>query len=346
FSSIFKDSLITNTFAQELNTSIATPYPKIFEEVYADSILDFFVLGDWGFNSNGSGRKHGDQVHVAFAMDSWAKRHNTNFIINVGDHQGVESVDDPKWKTNWLDVYKGKLSEIPWYSVAGNHDWYNNVTAQVDYYWSKNNRFFLPSLFYVRTSVFGPEKTKVAWLHIDTNIFYYKYEDLTNKNLLKSNLRNFDVHTSKSIESKLKWIEENLALQKDAKWIFVVGHHPLIGDCVNYQHMSRLLSLFEIYRVTAYFAGHSHVLEYQYPKPSSPVAIFTSGAGSRSSGGCRGKDWGMPEGTLGFLHAKIESNSDEMSFEFVDATTYKAKVVFQGKVNSTSIWYPKMVKKS
>ncbi|RIB16003.1 Metallo-dependent phosphatase-like protein [Gigaspora rosea] len=358
-SSIFKNSLITNTFAQKVNTSITypevnasitTPYPKAFEETYADSILDFIVLGDWGFNRKGTGEKHGDQVHVAFAMDSWAKRYNTNFIINVGDsfyknsksdHQGVESVDDPKWKTNWIDVYKGKLSEMPWYSVAGNHDWYNNVTAQVDYYWSKNNRFFLPSLFYVRISVFGPEKTKVAWLHIDTNIFYYKYEDLTNKNLLKSNLQNFDVHTSKAIESKLKWIEENLALQKDAKWIFVVGHHPLIGDCVKYQHMSRLLSLFEMYRVTAYFAGHSHVLEYQYPKPSSPVAIFTSGAGSRSSSGCPGKDWGMPVGTLGFLHVKIESNSDEMSFEFVDATTYKAKVVFQGKVNSTSIWYPK-----
>ncbi|CAG8845092.1 24752_t:CDS:1, partial [Racocetra persica] len=83
--------------------------------------------------------------------------------------------------------------------------------------------------------------------------------------------------------------------------------------------------------VTAYFGGHTHVLEYQSPKQSSPIAIFTSGAGSRSSGGCGGKDWGMPEGTLGFLHAKIESNSDEMSFEFVDATTYNAKVVYQGK---------------
>ncbi|CAG8463035.1 2511_t:CDS:2 [Scutellospora calospora] len=196
---------------EEINVTIATPYSEVFEETYVDSTLDFIVLGDWGYKANGTGRKHGDQVHVAFAMDSWAKKYNTNFIVNVGDsfykngkkdHQGVKSVNDSKWKTNWLDVYKGKLSDIPWYS-------------------------------------------------------------------------------------------------------------------------------------------HTHVLEYQYPKPSSPIAIFTSGAGSRSSGGCEGKDWGMPEGTLGFLHAKIESNSDKMSFEFVDATTYKAKIVYQGYINSTSIWYPK-----
>ncbi|CAG8724104.1 15779_t:CDS:2, partial [Racocetra fulgida] len=294
-------SLKTNTtitFGQELNFMITSPYPKVFEEVYDDSTLDFIVLGDWGFNANGTGRKHGDQIHVAFAMGN-------SFYKNFKkDHQGVKSIDDPKWKKNWLDVYKGKLSEMPWYSVAGNHDWYNNITAQVDYYWSRNNRFFLPSLFYVRTSVFGPEKTKVAWIHIDTSIFYYKYDTLSNKNLLKSNLLNFGVHTSEAVEERLDWIEKSLALQEDAKWIFVV---------------------------TAYFGGHTHVLEYQSPKLSSPVAIFTSGAGSRSSGGCDGKDWGMPEGTLGFLHAKIESNSDEMSFEFVDATTYNAKVVYQGK---------------
>ncbi|CAG8450237.1 6546_t:CDS:2 [Cetraspora pellucida] len=96
---------------------------------------------------------------------------------------------------------------------------------------------------------------------------------LTKKNLLKNNLRNFGVHTSEDVENRLNWNEENLAFQGDAKWVFVVGPHPLI--------------------------------EYQHLRPSSPIAIFTSGAGSRSSGGSNGKDWGITKGTLGFYMLKL-----------------------------------------
>lgn len=47
-----------------------------------------------------------------------------NFYISyVGDHEGVTSVDDPKWNRIWKGVYKGRLAEIPWYTIAGNHDW-------------------------------------------------------------------------------------------------------------------------------------------------------------------------------------------------------------------------------
>lgn len=55
----------------------------IFEERYND-ILDFLVIGDWGFQGKGVGRKHGNQKNVAFVMKKWAERYNTQFIINVG----------------------------------------------------------------------------------------------------------------------------------------------------------------------------------------------------------------------------------------------------------------------
>ena len=47
-----------------------------------------------------------------------------NFYISYpGDYEGVNTVDDPKWNRIWKGVFKGRLAEIPWYTVAGNHDW-------------------------------------------------------------------------------------------------------------------------------------------------------------------------------------------------------------------------------
>ncbi|GBB90025.1 hypothetical protein RclHR1_01690010 [Rhizophagus clarus] len=339
---VIQGLLITSNAIPISETSNVT-----FEEKYND-MLDFIVIGDWGYQGKGVGQHHGNQKNVAFVMKKWAERYNSQFIINVGDsfyksepddHQGVDSVNDEKWKTAWLDVYEGRLAEIPWYSVAGNHDWYNNVSAEIEYSLTVDSRFFMPSLFYVRTNIInGEKKTKVAWIHIDTNIFFYKY-DLLKNDQMKNNFDTLGWNDDNDVENKLRWIEQQLIEQQDADWILATGHHPLIGACVAYNYMPRLVELFERYGVSAYFAGHAHVLEYQTPKPDSPVAYFTSGAASRTSEGCSGKDWGMPEGTFGFLHATIVEN--EMTFSFVNATTTKDKVVYQGKLTARSIWHPK-----
>ena len=94
--------------------------------------------------------------------------------------------------------------------------------------------------------------------------------------------------------------------------------------------MGRLRPLFEKYRVAAYFSGHEHMLAIETSKPNQPVTYFISGAGSKTNLGCDGRDWGTPDGTLGFLHASI--NDEEMRFEFVDATTINPKVVYQGSI--------------
>jgi tartrate-resistant acid phosphatase type 5 len=92
---------------------------------------------------------------------------------------------------------------------------------------NKDERFFLPSAFFVRESYFGPKKTKVAWIHIDTNMFYYEpsdYEDPERLNML-SQLKQFGWYSVEAINEKLKWIEDKLAEQQDSKWIFVVGKY-------------------------------------------------------------------------------------------------------------------------
>ncbi|CAG8439870.1 uncharacterized protein OCT59_013546 [Rhizophagus irregularis] len=331
------DLLTTNTNA--LPGDLVEPHDKPYIEQYQSEKLDFLTFGDWGWEGIEPGQIYKNQSKVAMAMRDWAESYDSDFIINTGDnfyisydedHEGVKSVNDPKWNRIWNGIYKGRLAEIVWYSVVGNHDWYGNVTAQVDYSLNYDERFFLPSTYYVRESYFGSKITKVAWIHIDTNIFYYEPLDPDKVNMLPQ-LKRFGWNTIKAIEDKLKWIEDRLIEQQNSTWIFVVGHHPLVAACAKKYYMGRLRLLFEKYRVDAYFAGHEHNLAIETAKDGQPVTYFLSGAGSKTFVGCNESDWGTPVGTLGFLHTIL--TEDKFTYEFIDSTTaLDPKIVYTGSL--------------
>ncbi|CAG8495322.1 13166_t:CDS:2, partial [Racocetra fulgida] len=156
--------------------------------------------------------------------------------------------------------------------------------------------------------------------------FYYPYDNLSDADNLKAYLLALGLHTPDAIETMLKWIEQQLINLQHSKWIFVVGHHPLIaGNCSSIYYMSRLPPLFEKYNVSAYLAGHVHKLEYQQVNSTSHVAYFTTGAGSKTQfEGCDGASWFMPgggaEGTRGFLHIWIQEDGEKLLFEFINST--------------------------
>ncbi|CAI2181660.1 8567_t:CDS:2 [Funneliformis geosporum] len=308
--------LITNTYAYQYD--LVEPIDKPSVENYETKELSFLTFGN--------------QTKVAKAMTKWSGQYNSNFVLSVGDDEGVSSVYDAKWDKVWKNAYKGRLSKIPWYIVAGNHDWYGNITAQIDYSLNYDSRYFFPSTYFVRESYFGPNKTKVAWIHIDTNIFYYDFatREETEHLGLKYNFEKFGWQSLKAIEDKFKWIEDRLNNRAQNGFSLSVGHQPLIGKYAQTFQMGRLRPLFEKYRVAAYFSGHEHVLELETSKIGQSVTYFISGACSKAHGKCEGFDWGMPVGALGFLHTII--SKDEMYYEFVESSTLEPKMVYQGKV--------------
>ncbi|CAG8578944.1 14794_t:CDS:2 [Dentiscutata erythropus] len=336
------------------NGSVSDPYPTVFKEKYVGG-LRFLVLGDWGQRGNGTG-----QPQVAAAMKTWADRNKTSFVINVGDnfyqtstttaktvtdpidHEGVSNETDHKWKSYWLDVYGGRLKDIKWFTVAGNHDWYNNVTAEVDYFWDVDSRFFFPSLYYVRKVKFG-EGICAAFIHIDTNPYYYNYTSYNHTNNLKQTLNDSNLYTPEQLDGRLKWLEDQLKNVQDTDWIFVVGHHPLIGDCRikndAYYLMYEIPPILTKYNVSAYFNGHAHDLSLSTDNATSPVTYFGSGAGGAALGiGCLNPNWTSPY-TFGFLSVKIPSNGKTLYFDFVDAnqTDTPPKVIYSGKIKSRKV---------
>lgn len=55
----------------------------------------------------------------------------------LGDNfypSGVTSVDDPKWQTNWKDLFLDCPElRVPWQAVLGNHDYVGSDWAQIDF---------------------------------------------------------------------------------------------------------------------------------------------------------------------------------------------------------------------
>ncbi|CAG8458454.1 9528_t:CDS:2 [Scutellospora calospora] len=332
--------------------SVANPFPTVIQEKYTGNGINFLVIGDWGQKGPGTG-----QLQVAAAMKTWADSNKTTFIINVGDsfyrtsnsnttaldpndHEGVLNETDPKWNTYWLDVYNGTLSEITWYTVAGNHDWYANVTAEVDYFWDINSRFFIPALYYVRQVTFS-NNVIATFIHIDTDPFYYNYSTYTKNDDMKSNELNLNLYTTNQTDVILQWLEQQLINAQGSDWIFVVGHHPLVGDCALY-NPSQYYLMYEFppllikYKVSAYFNGHAHELAISVANNTSPVTYFGSGAGGATLGsGCANPTWtnGL---SFGFLSINIPDKGDTLYYEFVDSNTTDTPptIVYSGKINS------------
>ena len=95
-----------------------------------------------------------NQSAVATQMANYANRKNISFVVALGDNfyeNGVQNDTDPLWTLAYTDVYTSSSLQIPWHSVLGNHDYYGNPQAEIDYYVNKrDNRWNMPSHVYTK----------------------------------------------------------------------------------------------------------------------------------------------------------------------------------------------------
>lgn len=229
--------------------------------------VNFLVVGDWGRD----GRYH--QKDVASMMDTDAEVLNAGFVVSTGDNFyqfGVDSVNDPQFKTSFEDIYTGPALQKKWFMVLGNHDYMGNVQAEIDY--SRiSKRWTLPGRYYSETIPLRGGKGSIGLFFTDTSPLmsaYYKEEKYHNV-------------IGQDTTAQLKWLAEKLASSK-ARWKIVFGHHPVYSDLgydVPQSFRKDYTRLFKKYHVDAYICGHEHNLEYLYP--GGHTRYFISGAGSQ-----------------------------------------------------------------
>ena len=106
--------------------------------------LHFLAIGDFGRD----GQYH--QRDVAEQMGKVAAQVHSSFVLTVGDNfypDGVRSLDDPKWRTSFEDVYVAPSLQTPWYAALGNHDYHVTPQVEVDYT-RVSKRWRMPSRYY------------------------------------------------------------------------------------------------------------------------------------------------------------------------------------------------------
>jgi tartrate-resistant acid phosphatase type 5 len=126
--------------------------------------LNFFIVSDWGWN----GFK--EQQAVADQMAISAEKIEPGFIVSCGDNfqvQGVASVQDPLWISNFENIYKHPSLQVDWYPVLGNHDYKGNTQAQIDYS-NISRRWRMPSHYYTFAKKIN-DSVSVRLIFLDTS---------------------------------------------------------------------------------------------------------------------------------------------------------------------------------
>lgn len=275
-----------------------TPVNRELQDTKLAKSFNFLVIGDWGRNGEFHQKSVSNQMNIA------SKTLGANMIVSVGDNfypNGVQSTQDPQWKQSFEDVYPQYDLNKPWYSAMGNHDYYGDLQAQIDY--SKiSRRWNVPALYFTQYFQLEDKSGQAAFIFIDTNPFvskYRKYDGMMGENVKKQDT-----------QKQLAWLKSELEkAKKTAKWVFVVGHHPLYTGGVRKtaeetEEIRKVFEpVFQNYGVDAYFCGHEHDLQVIHPK--GKVLQFLSGAGSaiRKSGETDGTHFAVSDG--GFMSFSV-----------------------------------------
>lgn len=288
---------------------------------HAVDSLRFLAMGDWG----GIPIYPYDtpwEVAVARQMASVTERFKSSFNLALGDNfyeNGVTDVDDQRFKYTFENVYHYGSLQNPWYLVAGNHDHYGNVSAQIAYS-KKSKRWNFPNYYYALQFPIPGGKT-VDILMLDTVLL------CGNTGYDTEGDQPHGPENTRVAEDQWAWLEQKLGTSQ-ADFILVTGHFPVYSiaehgptTCL----VNRLKPLLHKYRVSAYFGGHDHNLQHiSVTEGGSTVEYFVTGAANIVTESTAHKN-DIPDGSLKFYWAKLAGLG---GFSYIEATPQNMTVIF------------------
>lgn len=224
--------------------------PEQWEKLKGD--INLYLANDLGRNG------YYDQKPIAELMGRMGETIGPKCVIAAGDihhFNGVASVNDPLWTTNYEQIYSHPELMIDWFPVLGNHEYRGNTQAVLDY-GQISRRWMMPSRYY--TKVFNKKGLSLRVVFIDTTplINRYRKEYTTYPDARKLN----DV-------AQLQWLDETLRNAHE-DWVIVVGHHPIYAETSKSQEerddmQKKVLPLLHKYNnVALYACGHIHNFQH------------------------------------------------------------------------------------
>lgn len=231
--------------------------------------LNFYLANDLGRNG------YYDQKPIAELMGKMAEAIDIEFVVAAGDvhhFEGVRSVHDPLWMTNYELIYSHPDLMLPWYPILGNHEYRGNTQAVIDYS-GISARWQMPARYY--TKVMEEDGATIRLVMIDTPPLLDKYRKDTEK---------YPDASKQDIDKQLVWLDSVLTSSKE-DWVIVVGHHPIYADTDKNESeradmQKRVDSILRKHgNVDMYVCGHIHNFQH-IRKPDSQIDYVVNTSGS------------------------------------------------------------------
>ena len=234
--------------------------------------VNFYLANDLGRNG------YYDQKPIAELMGQMAETVDIECVVAAGDvhhFEGVRSVNDPLWMTNYELIYSHPELMIPWYPILGNHEYRGNSQAVLDYgkvsaRWDIEDRYY--------TKVIEDDDVTVRLVMVDTAPMIDKYREDTEK---------YPDACKQDLNKQLAWIDSVLTNAKE-DWVLVVGHHPIYAETSKSNSeradlQKRLDSILRKHNnVAMYLCGHIHNFQHIRVKGSNiDYVVNSSGSLSR-----------------------------------------------------------------
>ncbi|MEG0462274.1 metallophosphoesterase [Bacteroides sp.] len=250
-----------------------------------DKKLNFYIANDLGRNG------YYDQKPIAELMGTMGEEIGPEFVIAAGDvhhFEGVRSIHDPLWMTNFELIYSHPELMIDWFPVLGNHEYRGSTQAVIDYT-NVSRRWTMPARYYTRAFEEKGITVRVVWLDTAPLIDKYRNDTATYPDAYRQDMN-----------LQLAWADSVLAAAKE-DWVIVVGHHPIYAETPKDASersdlQARLDPVLKKHNVDMYICGHIHNFQHIRQAGSKIDYIVNSSASlSRKVKAIQGTQFCSPE---------------------------------------------------
>lgn len=269
-----------------------------------DNKFNFYIANDLGRNG------YYDQKPIAEQMGVMGEEIGPEFVVATGDihhFEGVRSVNDPLWMTNFELIYSHPELMIDWFPVLGNHEYRGNTQAVLDYS-HVSRRWTMPARYYTKAFADNGATLRILWLDTAPLINKYRNDSATYPDACRQDM-----------EKQLAWADSVLTAATE-DWVIVVGHHPIYAETPKdgserTDLQTRLDPVLRKHKVDMYVCGHIHNFQHiRVPDSNIDYVVNSSGSLARKVKPIEGTRFCSPE--PGF--SVCSADKQELTLRMID----------------------------